>query len=62
MADIRNACKILVRKIEVVVPFDKLKRRWKIILRCVLEKEDINMGTGFNWLMLKTGGGLLRTE
>jgi hypothetical protein len=50
MGEERKLYKVLVGKSEGKRPFGKPKRRWE---------DGIEMGNGFRWLSMGTGGGLL---
>jgi hypothetical protein len=54
--DMRNSNKILVRKPERNIPLGR-----QDVDRKVLRKRSERLLTGFTWLRLGTGGGLLRT-
>jgi hypothetical protein len=50
-----NACRILQGEPEGKRPLGRLRYRWRIILKCILE----NKLTGLIWLRIGTSGGLL---
>jgi hypothetical protein len=55
----RNPYMILVGNPEGKRPLGRPKRRWRIILRWILERWDRVVWTGLIWLRLGTGGGPL---
>jgi hypothetical protein len=59
MGEKRSAYRILVGIPEGKRPLGRLRRRWRIILRWILEREDGVVWTGLIWLRIGTSGGLL---
>jgi hypothetical protein len=59
MEEKRNAYRILVREPEGKRPLGRPRRRWGIILRRILERQDGVACNGLIWLRIGTSGGLL---
>jgi hypothetical protein len=59
MWDIGSAYKILVEKPEGKRLLERIRYRWGIILKCILNKEGVMVWIGFIWLRVSTNGGLL---
>jgi hypothetical protein len=54
--------KVLVGKPEIKRPLGRPRRRWEDGIR--MDRREIGWGmwSGFSWLKIETGGGLLRTR
>jgi hypothetical protein len=48
-----------LENLEEVDPFEDTIRDQRIILKWILEKKFCNVWTGFVWLRIEIGGGLL---
>jgi hypothetical protein len=59
MGDLRNAYRIFFWKPEWKRPPGKLSIDWRKILECILRKYGGVMWTGFVWLKIRAGRGLL---
>jgi hypothetical protein len=55
----RNTYRLLVGKPEGKRPLGRPRRRWVIILGCILERWDGVLWTGLVWLWIGTGVELL---
>jgi hypothetical protein len=53
----RNTCKILTRKSQRNVTHGRPKFNRRIILKYILEKQEVTVGTGFKWLRIGFSGG-----
>jgi hypothetical protein len=54
----RNAYRISMGNPEGKRPLEKPRRRWWIILKWVLDRQDGMVGIGSIWLRIGTSGGL----
>jgi hypothetical protein len=59
MGEKRNACRVFVGKSEGNRQIGRSRRRWMIILKFILEKENMVVLTGFIWLRIGTNDGIL---
>jgi len=59
MGDKRDVFRVLVGKPEGKRALGGPRRRWEIILRCILGKWNVEAWTGSRWLRIGTGGGYL---
>jgi hypothetical protein len=59
MKEMRNPYNILVRKPEGKNHLEDLGIDGKVILKCILKKQDVRMGTKFIFLGIGTSGMLL---
>jgi hypothetical protein len=59
MGTMRNTYKILVGNSEGKRPLRRPRSGGRIILKWILEKYGWMVWTGFIWLRIRTGGGLL---
>jgi hypothetical protein len=59
MGEKKSAYRLLLGKPEGNRPLGRPRRRWWIILGCILERWDGVMWTGLVWLRIETGGELL---
>jgi hypothetical protein len=50
-------CSVLVGKPEGKRPVGRPRYRWGIILRWILRKWVVGVGTGLSWLRIETVGG-----
>jgi hypothetical protein len=55
----RDAHRVLVRKPEGKRPLGRPRRRWEDNIKMDLQKVDGVVETGWSWLRIGTGGGLL---
>jgi hypothetical protein len=53
MGEKRNAYRVLVGKPEGKRPLGRPRRRWGIILKCILKKLHGAIWTGFVWLRIR---------
>jgi len=56
MEERRGIFRVLVGKPEGKGPLGIRRRRWRIMLRWVLRKWDVEVWTGSSWLQIETGG------
>jgi hypothetical protein len=56
MREMRNAYRILVKKLKVRYYFRNLGIGGKIILKCMLKKQSVTMWTGFIWVRRGSNG------
>lgn len=59
MVEMRNVYKILVKDPERKANLEDPAMDESIILKLMLRKKDLRVGTGFNWLMKGPNGRLL---
>jgi hypothetical protein len=59
MGERKGAHRDLVRKSEGKSALGRPRRRWGIILKWIFRKWDVGVWTGFTWLGMRTGGGIL---
>jgi hypothetical protein len=59
MGDDRGVHRVLVGKTEGKRPLGRPRRRWEDILKWIFRKMERIVGTGWSWLRIGTGGGLL---
>ena len=59
MGEDRGVHRVLVGKPERKRPLGRPRRRWRIILRWIFRKLEGDVGTGWSWLRIGTGGGHL---
>jgi hypothetical protein len=48
-----------VGKLERKIPLGRSRRRWEDGIRMDLRETGLGVWTGFDWLRIETGGGLL---
>jgi hypothetical protein len=54
-----NVCRILIGKHERKRPPGRYRRRWRLMLKCMLKKYDMRVLTEFAWPRIGTSGRLL---
>jgi len=59
MGETRKEYEILVRLPQGERPFEKLKRKWRIIIKCILMKLVVSMWTRVSRFKIWSTGGLL---
>jgi hypothetical protein len=59
MGEERKVYKVLVGKPEGKRPLGRLKRRWEDGIRMDLRQIGWRVWTGFSWLRIRAGGGLV---
>jgi len=59
MGERRGIYRVLVGKHEVKKSLRRPRRRWRIILRWIFRKWDVQVWTGTSWLRIGTDGRLL---
>jgi hypothetical protein len=59
MGEERVVYKVLLGKPEGKRPFGRQRRRWKMGSEWILRKLACGVWSGFSWLRIGTGGGLL---
>jgi hypothetical protein len=59
MGEERKVYKVLVGKPEGKRPLERPRHRWEDGIRMDLRETGLGVYSGFSWLMIETGGGLL---
>jgi hypothetical protein len=59
MDEMKNACRILAEKPERKRPLGRPRCRWEDTIKIDIEEIQFGVWTGFVWLRIGTGGGLL---
>jgi hypothetical protein len=59
LGEIKIAYKILYGKLKTNRSLWRVGVDGRILLKCILKKQGVDVWTGFNWLKTRTDGGLL---